>query len=203
MKIIKSGSISNAEQLALIQKTTREKGIFIYPTDTLYGIGGDPYSIEVIKKIDKIKGRADKPYSVAVSSFEMLKGIVKNIPEIFFAKYLKLLPGKYTFLFEVAYSIESCFLKGSNKIGVRIPDTPEILQLIGKLGHPIITTSVNETGDMPLNSFNSIIEFIKARGLEKEIAFIIDGGELPLSAGSIIIDLTKDVPEYIPRELPT
>ena len=199
MKIIELGSIFNTKESEFINKIIINNGVFIYPTDTLYGIGGNFFSIEVIEKIDKIKGRGDKPYSVAVSSVEMLKGIVKNIPEIFFKKYMKLLPGKYTFLFEIADFIDHALVKNSNKIGVRIPNSPEILKLIKNFGKPIITTSVNESGQLPLNSVNSIIKFIKKKGLDEDIEFIIDGGDLPDSGGSTIIDLTKDEPEYIVR----
>ncbi len=197
MKIIELKSLLKNEDVEFINKAIKNNEVFIYPTDTLYGIGGNFFSIDVINKIDDIKRRADKPYSVAVSDYEMLKGIVKNIPEIFFDKYMKLLPGKYTFLFEIADHIDKNLVKGSSKIGVRIPDSPEILQLIKKIGIPIITTSVNETGDIPFNSPKSILEFIKNKDIEEDIAFIIDGGDLPYSGGSTIIDLTTEEPAYL------
>ena len=197
MKEIKLESLSKFDESEYIDKILKNNKLFIYPTDTLYGIGGNFYSLEVINKIDKIKGRTDKPYSVAVSDLEMLKGMVKNIPDIFTEKYSKLLPGKYTFLFEIADHIDRDLVKGSNKIGIRIPESPEILRLIDRVGTPVITTSVNETGELPLNKFDDIIEFIKKNNFEQDISLIINGGDLQGATGSTIIDLTEEKPVYL------
>ncbi len=200
MRIIKLDSIfknDNRESLAYILDSLNNDGVFIYPTDTIYGIGGNFFSLDVVKRIDEIKGRGDKPYSVAVSDFEMLKTIVKNVPNVFTEKYLKLLPGKYTFLFEISEFINSALVKGSTKIGIRIPNLTEILKLISLFKKPIITTSINETGKQPLNSIDNIIEFIKRKNIEKKINFIIDAGNFTHSYASTIIDITQNTPKNI------
>jgi len=197
LKIIKLTSLKNTEISAEIVNNIKEGGIIVYPTDTLYGIGGVFSLIEVVEKIDKIKGRGDKPYSIAVSDFEMLKRFVSYVPKVFKEKFIKLLPGKYTFLFEAKEDIDKSLLKESKKIGIRIPDQPIILKLIKEIGLPIITTSVNRSGEKPINSFNSILDFIEESKLEKSVDIIIDGGILPNSKGSTIIDLTNKTPEYI------
>jgi len=200
LKIIKLDSIfkpDNRRDLAYILDSLNSNGVFIYPTDTIYGIGGNFFSLDVIKSIDEIKGRGDKPYSVAVSDFDMLKTLVKNVPDVFIEKYLKLLPGRYTFLFEISEFINPDLVKGSKKIGIRIPDVKEILKLIDLFKKPIITTSINDTGKQPLNSIDTIIEFIERKNIKQKIDFIIDADNFSNSLASTIIDITKTKPEYI------
>jgi L-threonylcarbamoyladenylate synthase len=135
----------------IIRAVIQKHGIIIYPTDTLYGLGGNFFSSNVMEKIDGIKGRKDMPYSAAVSGIKMLKKLVETIPAIFYDLHKKLLPGKFTFLFKASSSINKALLKNSDKIGIRIPNVPDILKLIEILDVPLVSTSVNPSGEPPLN----------------------------------------------------
>lgn len=185
---IKYREILSADSLNKISTHLEKDGLIIYPTDTLYGIGCNFFSAKARLKIDRIKARDDIPYSVAVSDITMLKEIVEDIPELFNEFYRKMLPGKFTILMNLAGSVAKDLVKGSDKIGIRIPDIPKIIRLIRYLGFPLITTSVNRTGYPPINSPDEIESF-----LDDEISvplsdlILIDKGVLPLSKGSTII----------------
>jgi tRNA threonylcarbamoyl adenosine modification protein (Sua5/YciO/YrdC/YwlC family) len=126
-------------------------GMIAYPTDTLYGLGGNFFSLALIEKIDRLKKRHDMPYSVAVGNLPMLESLTSEIPAIFYSSLLKLLPGKFTFLFTASPAIDIRLLKQSDKIGIRLPGLPPLLQLIEKTGLPLVSTSVNRSGQPPLN----------------------------------------------------
>ncbi|MCU0290087.1 MAG: L-threonylcarbamoyladenylate synthase [Acidobacteria bacterium] len=192
MYIINYETIFFQQNISIIKNTIENDGILIYPTDTLYGLGGNFFSVTTMKKIDYIKNRKDLPYSAAVSDFNMLERLVETIPPIFYHLAEKLLPGKFTFLFKASGAIDRKLLKSSNKIGIRIPDIPGLLKLIKILNTPLISTSVNRTGGPPLNDPAAIREFFSVMvppGQDLE-PLLIDKGILPQSRGSTILDIT-------------
>lgn len=182
----------NRENLAAVKETILNDGILFYPTDTLYGMGGNPFSDRVIDRIDSLKGRRDQPYSIAVSDPEMLKKMVTDIPEIFQTELASLLPGKFTFLFKPSADIPSTLLKGHDRIGIRIPDFPPLLAVIRFLQIPVISTSVNISGRPPLRSSGDISGFADAAAKQNIRCILIDAGDLPRSNGSTIVDTVAD-----------
>ena len=197
MKRISVNNIVNKENIDLIKEIISNDGIFIYPTDTLYGIGGNFFSLHVMEKIDSLKNRSDMPYSAAVSGIDMIEKLVENIPDKFYEIKDELLPGKFTFLFRVSSSLDQKLVKNRGKIGIRIPDLPKILELIRILNVPFISTSVNRSGEKPLNDPDRIVALFDQIGPEQEPSLLIDAGILPESRGSTIIDLTEHPPRVI------
>lgn len=190
--------ILSSDSLKKIKTHLEKDGLIIYPTDTLYGIGCNFYSAKAHAEIDKIKNRHDLPYSAAVSDLNMLKEVVENIPELFNKFYREMLPGKFTFLLDPSKSVDKKLLKGSNKIGVRIPGIPGILRLIKFLGFPIVSTSINRSGRPPLNSPDEIeLLLAKIASIPLSELLLIDKGILPLSKGSTIIKFSGNNIELV------
>lgn len=182
-----------AENRKFIIRSVLRGGVVCYPTDTLYGLGGNFFSPSVAERIDRLKGREDSPYSVAVSGIDMLAPLVAEIPSLFSDVFGKLLPGKFTFLFKAAVTVDPRLLKHRSLIGIRIPDVPPILELIRQTHVPWISTSVNRKGAPPLNDPDRIVrEF-------PELDILIDDGTLPASSGSTIVDLTAEPPVVVRR----
>jgi len=186
MRIIKYEQILWQENLGIIKDIIVNDGVMIYPTDTLYGLGGNFFSLPAIEKIDALKRRSDMPYSVLVSGLNMLEGLVESVPPVFFELYQKILPGKFTFLFKVSKSIDRTLVKGSDKIGIRIriPNVANILKLVEILNVPLISTSVNRSGEQPLND-------PAAMAGKFQVPLQISAGGLPASKGSTILDITE------------
>jgi L-threonylcarbamoyladenylate synthase len=195
MQIIKYRDILTGKNVKTISEIIAGDGLIFYPTDTLYGLGGNFFSPAVIERIDAIKNRRDMPYSVMVSGLDMLNGLVDDVPDVFYELYEKILPGTFTFLFPVSRSIDPALVKGSGKIGIRIPDVSGMLRLVEKLNVPLISTSVNPSGKPPLNDPAAILSQFPGLRLparaQPAAALLIDGGVLPHSAGSTILDLTQ------------
>lgn len=120
--------------------------IIAYPTDTTYGIGCDAQNESAVEKIFKLKGRDySKPLSLAFSDLEMMSyyADISDAPPQFLQAVF---PGPVTLLLSKKNSVSDLITAGKNTVGVRIPDYPDLLSLIKKLGHPIITTSANASG---------------------------------------------------------
>ena len=156
--------------------------IFIYPTDTIYGIGCDATNHNLIKKIRKIKQRDKKPFSIIAPSKKWILNNF-NVQKDLVDKYL---PGPYTLLLEKK---DLNFLKevSDNKfIGVRIPKN-SFAKILQKTEKPIITTSVNLSGEKFANSIDEINSLIL-----KKVKIIIDVGTLS-GKPSILIKDGKEI----------
>jgi L-threonylcarbamoyladenylate synthase len=171
--------------ISTITRIINRHGIISYPTDTLYGLGGNFMSPSTADKIDALKQRRGHPYSAAVSGIEMIKSLVDHFPDNFNRLFRELMPGKFTFLLTASSRLPKSILRQSTKIGIRMPDLPEILELISILQLPLISTSVNRSSQRPLNDPDLIETHFP------EIDLLIDKGPLPESRGSTVLDLTK------------
>jgi len=191
MIIIPWNEIMTPASLDKIRCCVLADGVLAYPTDTLYGLGGNFFSLALMAKVDRMKDRRDMPYSVAVANLLMLESLAVGIPAIFYSGLWDLLPGKFTFLFAASPAIDPLLLKNSGKIGIRLPGLTPLLRLIEKIGLPLVSTSVNRSGRPPLNDPALIA------GEFPEIDLLIDGGVLPLSQGSTVVDLGVVPPRLV------
>jgi L-threonylcarbamoyladenylate synthase len=144
----------NSQELK--QKILQGK-IFIYPTDTLYGIGCNALNKKSVEKIRKIKKRDNKPFSVIAPSFEWISKFL--IVDVDLKKYL---PGKYTIILKKKNSKFLSWVSNTDSLGVRIPNN-EFCDEVRKAGLPFITTSVNFSGEKPSCKLEEIPEQIKSK----------------------------------------
>lgn len=133
----------------IIEKAIRvlnTDGIVVYPTETVYGLGGDAFSDDAIEKVYEAKNRLlSKPMSIAVSDFEMLcaVGHVGTFEEEFINRFM---PGPVTAIVRARSSVPDILTGGTGLIGIRYPDHPLALQLIAGFDSPITATSANQSG---------------------------------------------------------
>ena len=165
-------------------------GLIAYPTDTCYAVGCDLYNTRGIARIYQIKRRPlGKPFSFICQD-------LKNISEYalvgnYAYKVMKrLLPGPYTFVLEASRQVPKILQTKRRTVGIRVPDHPIALGLVGLLGHPIITTTA-ALPDEPVESDPYEIEL-----KFKDLALVIDGG-IVLPEPSSVIAMIDDVPEVI------
>jgi len=125
----------------------RRDGIIVYPTDTVYGLGGDAFSDDAVLRVYEAKMRPmGKPISVAVSDTEMLCAIaaVDDFALDFIGRFL---PGPVTVILESRSCIPDILTGGTGRIGVRIPAHDLALGIIRGLDSPITATSANISGE--------------------------------------------------------
>lgn len=166
--------------------------IFIYPTDTLYGIGCDARNNALVRRVRMIKNSFEQPMSVIVPSKDWIREnlVVEEEHE----EWLSKLPGPYTLIFKIKAQccVASDVNLGRNTLGVRIPDN-WFADVVSALGFPIITTSINRHGEMPCCSVQDVPDNI-CRMVDVAITDGIISGD-----PSTLVDLTKSPPEIIKR----
>jgi tRNA threonylcarbamoyl adenosine modification protein (Sua5/YciO/YrdC/YwlC family) len=166
-------------------------GLIAYPTDTCYAIGCDLYNLKGIGRIYHLKRRPlSKPFSFICHDLKNISeyALVGNYA---YKAMKRLLPGPYTFVLEASRQVPKILQTRRRTVGIRVPDHPIALGLVGLLGHPIISTSAS-LPDSPVESDPYEIE-IK---FKPHLGLVIDGGPLGPEPSSII-SMIDDVPEVI------
>lgn len=135
-----------------------ENKILIYPTDTVYGLGGDPFDILSTMKVLHLKGRFKKPFPILISDYSNAIKLanVGRISRLFADRYW---PGKLTILFPARIRIPS--LLNSRYVGLRIPGDENVINLIKKIGGFIIGTSANLSGYPPALTCEDAYQYFK------------------------------------------
>jgi L-threonylcarbamoyladenylate synthase len=170
-------------------------GIVVFPTDTVYGLGGDVFNIAAIERIYRVKQRSrNLPLPVLLADSTQLADVVASVPEI--ARYLirRFWPGGLTLVLPKKDTLPDIITAGSNKIAVRIPDHVVPLTLIRGLGVPIIGTSAN-ISDKPSPVTAEEVE----QQLGSQVDLIIDMGRCPGRLESTVVDVTGEIPVILRR----
>lgn len=174
----------HARALKRAKEVLLEGGVIVYPTDTLYGVGGDARRIEVVERVRKIKGRGkDQPLSVILGNLDMVREYADAEGEAERLAVLNLLPGPVTLIMKEKIKLP---VAKDGKIGVRVPEHSFMRKLSADLNMPIITTSANMKGKAGPTS----IEEVEKKILE-EVDLVLDGGPTIHRKPSTIIDLLE------------
>ena len=158
-----------------------EKGeVVILPTDTVYGLHADALNTKSIKKVDDLK-HSNKPHLMLISNIEMLKMYTKNITSLHKKIIDKYWPGELTILFEKNDLVPDELTKGSNYIGIRLPNNELLLNIINKFNKPILSTSANITNEDVVTNIDELDDSIK-----NKVSYIYDIGYLSNNASTLI-----------------
>jgi L-threonylcarbamoyladenylate synthase len=169
--------------LAAAVDAVKSGQLFIYPTDTLYGIGCDATNEKAVEKIYALKGReARKPLSVIVANLQMLKEYC-HVDGNQLHVLTRLLPGPYTFLLKSKKKIPAC---NEEKIGIRMPENYFALAVCKNAGVPVVSTSANVSGKEDAAEIGEVDAKIAKSGA---IPLAIDGGRCKYAQASTVIDL--------------
>lgn len=127
--------------------------VIIFPTDTVYGIGTKIFDLEGIKRIYDIKKRPkEKLLACLCASLEQINSIA--VVDDIAKKLIKtFLPGALTIILNAKEEVTNKI--GYKTIGIRIPNNSIALKILEENG-PMLTTSVNESGNVPLNEYDAI-----------------------------------------------
>ena len=160
-------------------------GVIIFPTDTVYGIGCNPYDANAVKKIYEIKSREKiKSLPVLASSIQIVKqiSIIDEFTEKIIKKYW---PGPLTLILKLKDKNLKKSLNLEDKIAVRIPNSVCTLKLLNKC-NLIVGTSANVSGD---SSFTNPQECMKN---VKNYDVFVDGGTITSKGESTIIEIENE-----------
>ena len=168
----------------------KQGGLVAFPTETVYGLGGNALDPMASKKIYAAKGRpSDNPLIVHIADLNALAPIVKEVPEK--AKILaeKFWPGPLTMIFEKSDLVPLETTGGLNSVAVRFPSDPIAAELILQAGGYVAAPSANTSGRPSPTTAQHVEE-----DLGDAIEMIIDGGPVGIGLESTIVDFTEDVP---------
>jgi tRNA threonylcarbamoyl adenosine modification protein (Sua5/YciO/YrdC/YwlC family) len=164
----------NPKEIEKVVNVLKKGGLIIYPTDTVYGLGCDITNIKALERVAKIKGvKLQKSnFSFVCHDLSNLSDYVKQIDNSTFKLLKRALPGPYTFVLPSAKSLPNPFKK-KKTVGIRVPNNNIAIEIVKKLGRPIISTSIRDEDE--------IIEYTTDPELIKEkwdnlVELVIDGG---------------------------
>ena len=194
MRVLNCSVNLNMETLAAIEQAVADVQaghLIVYPTETVYGIGANPFDQVAIKKLFVAKKRPfDMPLSVAVSDKDMVEQIaimsrpVEKLIDAF-------LPGPLTIITDKNPNVPDMVTAMSHKVGIRIPDNPVALELIRRTG-PLVATSANLHSHPDATTVDDAV-----RDFGESVSTYLDSGPTGTGRPSTIVWISENKLEII------
>ena len=168
----------------------RDGGLVAFPTETVYGLGGDALNKESSRKIYEAKGRpSDNPLIIHISNMDDLKPIVEEIPEDVYRLAEAFWPGPLTIIMKKSALVPKETTGGLDTVAVRMPSHPVARKFIEFAGGYVAAPSANVSGRPSPTRAKYVIEDMTGR-----IDMILDGDGIDIGLESTIVDMTGEVP---------
>lgn len=182
--------------------TIKNGGLVAFPTETVYGLGGDATNKEASKKIYAAKGRpSDNPLIVHIFDFNQAEKICKNIPKDAYILAEKFWPGPMTMILEKNDLIPYETTGGLDTVAIRMPSNKVSREFLRKSNVLIAAPSANLSGRPSPTKAEHVLN-----DLDGKIDCVIDGGDATIGLESTIVDLSTEKitilrPGYINKEM--
>lgn len=177
-------------------------GLVAFPTETVYGLGGDALNEESSEKIYYAKGRpSDNPLIVHICRLEAMSSIVEEVSPAAVRLAETFWPGPLTIILNKSKKVPYTTTGGLNTVAVRMPENKVALAFIEAAGGYVAAPSANTSG----KPSPTLAKYV-AEDMSGKIEMIIDGGEVGIGLESTIVDLTEEIPTilrpgYITQEM--
>jgi len=179
LRILKASRSSILEAARVI----KAGGLVVYPTDTVYGLGCDPFNTLAVKRLVEAKGEREKPLPVLVSDIEHVK-VVAEMTKAAEKLVRKFWPGPLTIVLKRKPRLPEIVTFGHDTVGVRVPNHSVTLQLLRWCDGILIGTSANISGNKSATTAEGA-----AKQLGDKVDLILDGGRSPLGKSSTVVNL--------------
>ncbi len=167
--------------------------IVAFPTDTVYGLGADPFNLAAVTEVFRVKGRPyNRPVPLLVSSLDQAIELTFDPPSLFFDLAGKYWPGPLTLVVPASRLIPLKVTGNTGNVGLRWPQAPLALSLISASGRPLTGTSANLADHPACKTAAEVEEQIG--GL---VPLILDGGASGGDLASTVVDLTGGRPKIL------
>jgi L-threonylcarbamoyladenylate synthase len=183
------------KNIVAASEIVRKGGLVVYPTETVYGLGCDPFNIEAVKRVFQVKGDRKKPLPILASSIKYVEKVA-YLSESAKCVVAKFWPGPLTIVLPKKASLPDIVTCNQHSVGVRIPKHDVAIRLIQLSNGLSVGTSANKTGKKPPQTVKEAMEQIG-----KEVDVILDGGPASFGISSTLVDLTSAKPKLL-REGP-
>ena len=179
--------------LLLAAEVIQAGGIIVYPTDTIYGIGASAWNPDAVARVQEIKKRTEaKPILVLVESIDAAYGVAEEVNGTARQLMERFWPGPLTLVLKSSVHLPAALTLGKGTIGVRVPASAACLRLLALCGGPLTSTSANLSGEGTPGTAAAI-----ERALGPGIDLFLEGGVLPPSPPSTVLDVTGPRPHLI------
>lgn len=174
-------------------KILKSGGLVAFPTETVYGLGGDALRPEASRKIYAAKGRpSDNPLIVHIATIEQMERIARNIPDAAYRLAESFWPGPLTMVLPKSGLVPLETTGGLDTVAVRMPVHPAALALIRESDVMLAAPSANTSGRPSPTRAEHVAE-----DLNGKIDMILDGGPVSIGIESTIVDLTGELPTIL------
>ncbi|HDO06156.1 MAG TPA: threonylcarbamoyl-AMP synthase [Bacteroidetes bacterium] len=137
--------------------------ILLYPTDTIWGIGCDATNTKAVEKVFRLKDRhKHKSMIVLLDSADKLSLYVDKVPQIAY-DLIENAASPITIVYSNAKNLSKKLIASDGSIAIRVVKDDYCLEVIKKLGHPLVSTSANISDEPAPQTFNQIADIIKER----------------------------------------
>lgn len=176
--------ISN-ESIERAATAVQKGGLVVYPTDTVYGLGCDPFDEKSVDRLTTAKGRSKGNLPVLVSSLNKARelGDISGDVETLALRYW---PGPLTIVVPSRRTLPLQIIGGEKMVGLRIPGRQDTLDLISRSGGALVGTSANVSGNP---SFRNADDAFKV--FDGKVDIVLNGGITPTSLESTVVKQGK------------
>ena len=169
------------EQISAAAAAIGRGEVVVYPTETVYGLGADPFSEPAVRRLYEIKERdAANPVLLIVDGLDQLREVVREVSPAAAAYARRFWPGPLSMLFPRSRNLPDVLTGGLDAVCVRWTSHPLARALCREVGHAITSTSANVSGQPAARSLADVM----LEGLGAKV----DGGVLPPSTPSTVFD---------------
>jgi len=192
-KMIKITSKTEYNKLNDAANLLAKGELVAFPTETVYGLGGNALMEDTVKRIYAAKGRpSDNPLIVHIAEKEDVYPLVKEVTPAAQKILENLWPGPVTFILEKSDLVPDAVTAGGKTVAVRMPEHEIARELIRRSGVPVAAPSANLSGRPSPTKASHVAE-----DLGEKIACIVDGGSCRVGLESTVIDLTSEPPRIL------
>jgi L-threonylcarbamoyladenylate synthase len=183
----------DSREIAGLRARLDRDEVLVIPTDTVYGLAANPFSLVALDRVYAIKGRSrHKPLPLLVGSIAMAEEVAREIPEIFYMLVEQFWPGPLTLILRAGAKLPRRVTADTGHVAMRLPRAPIAVAISNEAGYPLVGTSANLSG-MP--ECGTAIEADLQLG--DRVGLIVDGGAANSRTPSTILDLTCVPPRVI------
>jgi len=190
--VLVDGEDPNPTTLARAAAILRSGRLLIYPTDTLYALGGLALDAAAVDRVRLAKGREEwKPLPLVAADLQQVSALCATPLEALARLAGRFWPGPLTLVLPAAAGVPDAVTAGTATVAVRVPALALVRRLCAEAG-PLVSTSANPAGARaPRTCHDAVV------GVGSAAALALDGGAATGSLGSTIVDLTRREPRLL------
>lgn len=167
----------------------RRGELVAFPTETVYGLGGDAANVAAVRAIFAAKGRpVDHPLIVHLPSADQIDRWACDVPDAARRLAANAWPGPLTMILKKAPSVLAEVTGGQGTVGLRVPSHPLALELLETFGGGVAAPSANKFGHLSPTSAQHVLQEFG------DDVFVLNGGACPVGIESTIVDLSREEP---------